>query len=87
MAVVNIVVSKLDNLEIILADILALAQRHRKYGAKPEHYAVVGETLIKTLKTGLGENWNAETEEAWLAAYSILSGAMIASQEMQPAVL
>ena len=80
MGMIAMVVSKLDKLDTILEDIKGLAKRHDKYGAQPAHYAVVGETLIKTLKTGLGDKWNAETEEAWIAAYTILSGAMIAGQ-------
>jgi hemoglobin-like flavoprotein len=81
MTMITVVVSKLDSLETILDDIKKLAARHDQYGARPEHYAVVGETLIKTLKIGLGERWNTETEEAWVAAYTILSGAMIANQK------
>jgi nitric oxide dioxygenase len=81
MIMITVVVSKLDSLDTILDDIKKLAARHDQYGAGPEHYAVVGETLIKTLRIGLGERWNAETEEAWVAAYTILSGAMIANQK------
>lgn len=81
MSMVTYVIAKLDKLDTILAEIKSLAQRHNKYGAKKEHYAVVGECLIYTLKTGLGERWNEKTEAAWLAVYSILSNAMIEGQE------
>jgi len=79
-AMLSTVVSKLDNLDAIIGEVKALAKRHNKYGTQPEHYAVVGQSLIKTLKTGLAGKWNQETEEAWLAAFTILSGAMIAAQ-------
>ncbi|HEY0651648.1 MAG TPA: globin family protein [Chryseosolibacter sp.] len=81
MSMVTYVIAKLDKLDTILAEIKSLAQRHNKYGARKEHYAVVGECLIYTLKTGLGDRWNAKTEAAWLAVYSILSNAMIEGQE------
>lgn len=80
MSMVTYVIAKLDKLDTILAEIKSLAQRHNKYGAKKEHYAVVGECLIYTLKTGLGDRWNAQVEGAWLAVYSILSNAMIEGQ-------
>src|SRR6187431_1222421 len=55
MGMLSMVVSKLDSLETLLDEIKALAQRHNKYGAHPAHYQVVGECLIWTLATGLGE--------------------------------
>jgi len=80
MSMVTYVVTKLDKLDTILGEVRSLAQRHTKYGAQPEHYAVVGECLIYTLKAGLGDRWNKETEEAWLAVYTVLAGAMIEGQ-------
>ena len=86
-AMLSMVVSKLDNLDSIINDVKQLAKRHDRYGAQPEHYAVVGETLIKTLKMGLAEKWTTEIEQAWIAAYTILSGAMIEAQrEAVPAL-
>ena len=78
MSMVTLIVSKLDKLDMITTDIKSLASRHGRYGAKKEHYAVVGECLVWTLKAGLeGQNrWSEETEEAWLAVYKILSNAM-----------
>ena|SRR5690349_5978776 len=85
MGMLAMIVSKLDALETLLDEIKMLAQRHDKYGAKPAHYQVVGECLIWTLATGLGEKWNKETEESWIAAYTILSGAMIKNQTVAEA--
>lgn len=90
MVMISMVVSKLDRLETLMAEIKALAKRHNKYGAQPEHYAVVGQTLIHTLKKGLGDQWDEETEQAWSEAYAILANTMISNQqepEMEKAVL
>lgn len=81
MSMVTYVIAKLDKLDTILGEIKSLAQRHSKYGAQPEHYAVVGECLIYTLKTGLGSRWNKEVEEAWVSVYGILANAMIEGQK------
>ena len=87
MGMLSMIVSKLDKLETLIDEIKMLAQRHDKYGAQPAHYQVVGECLIWTLSTGLGDKWNKETEESWIAAYTILSGAMITNQKPESAVL
>lgn len=80
MNMITLVVTKLNRLETLLDEIKHLAKRHDQYGARPEHYKVVGEVLIWTLSTGLSEKWNKETEEAWLTAYTILASAMIQNQ-------
>ena len=71
------VVGGLKNLDSILPAASALAKRHVGYGAKPEHYPVVGGALLYTLEKGLGEAWTPELAEAWTAAYGTLSGYMI----------
>ena len=77
MATLAVVVNGLSNLEPILPAASALAQRHVAYGARPEHYPVVGSTLLWTLEKGLGEAWTPETAAAWTAAYGVLSNFMI----------
>jgi hemoglobin-like flavoprotein len=77
MATLAVVVNGLSNLESILPAASALATRHVAYGAKAEHYPVVGATLLWTLEKGLGEAWTAELAAAWGAAYATLSGYMI----------
>jgi nitric oxide dioxygenase len=71
------VVGGLSNLESVLPAASALAIRHVSYGAKAEHYPVVGGALLWTLEQGLGEAWTAEVAAAWTAAYGTLSGYMI----------
>ena len=75
----SFVVARLDNLEQIQLEINDLAKRHEEYGAKPRHYALVGEALLWTLKKGLGEDWTEETAEAWKACYGVVSEGMQAA--------
>jgi hemoglobin-like flavoprotein len=77
MAMLAAVVHGLGNLESILPAASALAKRHVSYGAKPEHYPVVGGALLYTLEKGLGKAWTPELADAWTAAYGTLSGYMI----------
>ena len=77
MATLAVVVGGLTNLEAVLPAASALAKRHVNYGAKPEHYPVVGGALLWTLEKGLGDAWTPDVAEAWTAAYGTLSGYMI----------
>ena len=84
MATLAVVVGGLGNLESVLPAASALAKRHVSYGAKAEHYPVVGAALLWTLEKGLGEGWTPDVAEAWTAAYGTLSGFMISEAYGRP---
>jgi len=77
MATLAVVVNGLDKLDTILPAASALAKRHVSYGARPEHYPVVGGALLWTLEKGLGDHWTKDVADAWTQAYTTLSGFMI----------
>ena len=77
MTMLAAVVNGLGNLQSILPAASALAKRHVGYGARAEHYPVVGAALLWTLEKGLGAAWTPEVANAWTAAYGTLSGYMI----------
>jgi nitric oxide dioxygenase len=54
-----------------------LGARHVKYGALPEHYPLVGNTLLKTFKQYLGDDWTPETQQAWIDAYGVITEVML----------
>lgn len=78
MTTLAVVVNGLKAPESILPAAKSLAIKHVGYGVAAEHYAPVGAALIWTLEQGLGDAFTAETREAWIAAYTLLSGVMIA---------
>lgn len=84
MATLAIVVNGLSSLEMILPAASALATRHVAYGAKAEHYPVVGDALLWTLEKGLGAEWTADVADAWRAAYATLSEFMITQAYRRP---
>jgi hemoglobin-like flavoprotein len=79
MATLAAVVNGLGNLESVLPAASALAKRHVSYGAKPEHYPVVGAALLWTLEKGIGDGWTPE-----VADYGTLSGFMISEAYGRP---
>jgi hemoglobin-like flavoprotein len=40
---------------------------------------LAGNALLWTLKRGLGNDWNDDLQDAWMAAYTTLAEAMIAA--------
>ena len=84
MATLAVVVNGLSDLPSILPAASALAIRHVSYGARREHYPVVGAALLWTLEKGLGEAWTPDVAEAWTTAYETLSGYMMAEAYGRP---
>ena len=84
MATLAVVVNGLGDLKSVLPAASALARRHVTYGAKAEHYPVVGAALLWTLEKGLGEGWTPAVADAWTSAYGTLSGFMIAEAYGRP---
>ena len=84
MATLATVVNGLGDLNSILPAASALAKRHVSYGAKAEHYPVVGAALLWTLEKGLGDGWTPQIAEAWTTAYGTLSGYMISEAYGRP---
>jgi hemoglobin-like flavoprotein len=78
MSTLGVVVAGLRDLDAIAPAAKALAVKHVGYGVEATHYKPVGEALIWTLQKGLGEDFSAEVRTAWLSAYGVLSGVMIA---------
>lgn len=70
------VISKYESMEDVMVEVKALAERHKKYGAKEEHYNDIGEALLWTLQQGLGEYWNPALGNAWKEFYETLSDQM-----------
>jgi nitric oxide dioxygenase len=71
------IVLNIDDFQAVKKNIRALAISHEKYGAKPEHYTMVGTALIWTLKKAIGREWSNELEEAWIACYSLVAQTML----------
>jgi nitric oxide dioxygenase len=76
MAMIATAVGGLHNLDALVPAIKALGARHVAYGAKAEHYAVVGDALLWTLERGLGEAFTAEVRQSWTKVYGTLAAVM-----------
>ncbi|NEO70815.1 globin family protein [Moorena sp. SIO3H5] len=83
-----LVVENLRNPDTLGAALKGLGARHVKYGALPEHYPLVGNSLLKTFEQYLGADWTPEVKQAWVDAYGaittiMLDGADYSSEEVE----
>jgi nitric oxide dioxygenase len=70
------VVRSLHAPDKILQPAKNLAVKHIAYGVKPEHYTLVGNALLRTLKKGLGAEFTPEVRAAWVEAFRMLATVM-----------
>ncbi len=71
------VMENLNNPDVLSKALGGLGARHVKYGALPEHYPLVGNSLLKTFEQYLKEDWTEETKTAWVEAYGAITALML----------
>ncbi|MGB3612740.1 MAG: globin family protein [Elainellaceae cyanobacterium] len=78
------VVENLRNPGELTGALKGLGARHVKYGALPEHYPLVGNTLLKTFGQYLKSDWTPEVEAAWVDAYGVITEVMLEGADYTP---
>jgi len=71
----------LRDLDAIVPKLRELGARHVAYGARPEHYPVVGEVLLSAMSAVAADAWRPEHERAWSEAFSVVAWAMMEGAE------
>ncbi|MCZ8512492.1 NO-inducible flavohemoprotein [Paenibacillus filicis] len=67
----------IDNLPAILPVVKQIGHKHRSLGIRPEHYPIVGQTLLRAIKEVLGDAATEDILQAWANAYGVIAGAFI----------
>ena len=67
----------LRELDAVVPTLKRLGARHVGYGARPEHYPVVGEVLIASMAEVAGPRWRPEYGRAWSDALAVVAGVML----------
>ena len=71
------VIENLRKPEVLSQSLKGLGARHVKYGALPEHYPLVGNSLLKSLAQYAGDAWTPELKQAWTDAYGAITELML----------
>lgn len=69
--------ANIDNLAALGDAVELIAQKHTAFRILPEHYPIVGENLLESIKEVLGDAASDEIIEAWAEAYFFLADILI----------
>jgi len=63
----------IENLAALSTAVERIAQKHTSFNIQADHYQIVGHHLIETLRELAPDDFTADVEQAWLAAYQFLA--------------
>jgi hemoglobin-like flavoprotein len=81
------VVANLRKGEVLEKTLKGLGTRHVKYGVLPQHYPLVGESLLTTMASFAGDAWTPTVEQAWVDAYTAIVTIMLEGADYPVEVL
>jgi hemoglobin-like flavoprotein len=81
LAALVLVRKSLRDLDAIAPKLRRLGASHLDYGARPEHYPLVGSVLIAAMATIAGDAWTPEYELAWNDAFELVAATMLEGAE------
>lgn len=73
--------ANIDNLDVLSKAIEKMATTHVSVKVQPEHYPIVGVSLLSAVKDVLGDAATDEVLEAWKEAYFFLADVLIAREK------
>jgi nitric oxide dioxygenase len=73
--------ANIDNLDVLGGAVELIAHKHASLQIKPEHYPIVGENLLASIKEVLGDGATDEVIDAWGKAYGFLADIMIGREK------
>ncbi len=82
-AALKTVVANLDNPDKLVPVLQSMGSRHKGYGAEPEHYTAVAETLMDVMKEFAGKAWTKQVHKAWTEALNLVAETMLGAYEQE----
>ena len=73
----KLVIDNIDDPDKLVPVLQAMGQRHQGYGAVPEHYGAVAETLMDVMKEFAGKAWTKQVHNAWSDALNLVAETML----------
>ena len=69
--------TSLDHFHTMKHSLRIMGKRHAGYGVRPEHYAMVGAVLMRTLEEFAGTHFDATLKRAWTKLLTLVSEEML----------
>ncbi|MDX1811990.1 MAG: globin domain-containing protein, partial [Gammaproteobacteria bacterium] len=76
-AALKLVAGALRKPDQLMKALKDLGKRHGQFGAQPEHYQAVAETLLGVMQEFAGDLWTNEVQQAWQQALETIATVMI----------
>lgn len=73
--------ANIDNLEVLSSAVEKMVSAHVRAMVKPEHYPMVGESILTAIKEVLGEAATEDILNAWKEAYFFLADILIDAEK------
>ena len=73
--------ANIDNLAVLGGAVDLIAQKHASLLIKPEHYPIVGQNLLASIREVLGAGATDEVINAWASAYGFLADILIGREK------
>tara|TARA_R110002095_G_scaffold137232_1_gene118968 strand:+ start:2776 stop:4011 length:1236 start_codon:yes stop_codon:yes gene_type:complete len=73
--------ANIDNLEVLGGAVELIAHKHTSLQIKPEHYPIVGENLLASIREVLGDGATDDVINAWAEAYGFLADILIGREK------
>lgn len=80
-AAVGAYAANIDNLDVLSPALERIATSHVSLKVKPEHYPMVGISILGAIKDILGETATEDVLKAWEEAYFFLADTLIAREQ------
>lgn len=80
-AAIGLVVKHAEHLDAIAHTLRDMGVRHAGYGACPEHYGVVRDTLLTVLGESAGDAWSDTLRDDWADALNAVAARMLEGAE------
>ena len=71
------IVRSIRSLDDLASTARPLGARHHGYGVRAAHYRLMGDALLASLASAIGDRWNTEIDEAWTVAYNLTAEIMM----------
>jgi len=73
----KLVIANLDDPDKLVPVLQSMGLKHKGYGAVPEHYGAVAETLLDVMKEFAGKAWTKQVHKAWGDALNLVAETML----------
>jgi len=73
--------ANIDNLGVLTSAVEKMVSTHVSANVKPEHYPMVGESILQAIKEVLGDGATEDILNAWKEAYFFLANILIEAEK------